>query len=292
MNKSIHDEMRLSRETWRLFKITAEFVDGFEAMNDIGPAVSVFGSARTPVDDPYYEQAVECGRLLAENKFAVITGGGPGIMEAANKGAYEAGGKSIGLNIALPMEQKPNRYQTHEMTFRYFFVRKVMFVKYAHGFICFPGGFGTMDEFFESLTLIQTQKIEPFPVVLIGHDFWDGLLSWVKNTMQAKFGSISPKDMNLFRVTDDVAEAVSIIRQCEDNECWIQPQMPAIPASAAEQTAEGTRVGLPIRGNSVSAQAQAQAAKDPFLNRPRATPTGDERDERDGKPSTSDPSEM
>ena len=182
---SDYDTENLSKETWRLFRILAEFVDGFEAMHDITRGVTVFGSSRTPCDDPFYHQAVECGRRLVENDFAVITGGGPGIMEAANKGAYEASGTSVGLNISLPTEQQPNRYQTHELTFRYFFVRKVMFVKYACGFIIFPGGFGTMDEFFESMTLMQTLKIQPFPVICIGTKFWGGLVDWMRQIGRA-----------------------------------------------------------------------------------------------------------
>lgn len=241
---SLEKDITLSRETWRLFRILSEFVDGFETMNEIGPAVTVFGSARTKPDNPYYIKAVECGRLLTENHFTVITGGGPGIMEAANKGAFDAKGRSIGLNISLPMEQQPNRYQTHELTFKYFFVRKVMFVKYAKGFICFPGGFGTMDEFFEALTLIQTNKVEPFPIVCIGHDYWDGLVDWIKSTMLTKFSSVDAKDLMLFTVTDDVQEAVDIVNKCYSQECWIaQKPLPRLSEEAAEITAEGTRAG-------------------------------------------------
>ncbi|MCE9589221.1 MAG: TIGR00730 family Rossman fold protein [Planctomycetes bacterium] len=245
---SLEKDLNLSRETWRLFRILAEFVDGFETMNEIGPAVTVFGSARTPEKDPYYLKAVECGKLLAQNRFTVITGGGPGIMEAANKGAFEAKGQSIGLNISLPMEQDPNRYQTHELTFKYFFVRKVMFVKYAKGFICFPGGFGTMDEFFEALTLIQTNKVEPFPIVCIGHDYWDGLVDWIKGTMLEKFNAVGNADLFLFHVTDDVNEAVELVKKCYAQECWIaQKPVPRMTPEAAETTAEGTRAGVPPR---------------------------------------------
>ena len=244
----------MSQETWRLFRIISEFVEGFETMSQVGKAVTVFGSARTEPGTPYYKQAVECGRLLAEKDFAVITGGGPGIMAAANKGAYEAKGSSIGLNISLPMEQKPNPYQTHELTFRYFFARKVMFVKYAKGFIIFPGGFGTMDEFFESMTLIQTLKVAPFPVVCIGHKFWDGLLDWVRHTLLEEHQTISPEDMNLFRITDDVAEAVSIISDCYEGRCWLKGQ-PEIPTHAAAPTAEGTRVGIDPRFGRQNADA-------------------------------------
>jgi hypothetical protein len=243
---SEHD-IDMSHETWRLFRILAEFVEGFEMLSRMGRAATVFGSARTKPDDPYYLQAVECGRLLVERDFAVITGGGPGIMEAANKGAYEAKGKSIGLNIALPTEQEPNPYQTHELTFRYFFARKVNFVKYASGFIIFPGGFGTMDEFFESMTLIQTLKIEPFPVICVGHGYWDGLIDWVKNTMLDDFQAISPDDMDLFHVTDDVEEAVDLLADCADKKQRLGPEPAAIPDHAAMPTAEGTRVGVDPR---------------------------------------------
>ncbi len=237
------DDTNLSKETWMMFRILSEFVDGIEVMGGLGPAVSVFGSSRTPQEQHEYQQAVGCGRTLVERGFAVITGGGPGIMEAANRGAMEAGGQSIGLNISLPMEQKPNPYQTHELMFRYFFVRKVMFVKYAKGFVIFPGGFGTMDEFFESLTLIQTLKIDPFPVVCVGHRFWDGLIDWMRGVM-VEHGYISPEDMTLFRVTDDVSEAVDIIHDCYDNKCWLGPKPPEITGPAAQHTAEGTRVGI------------------------------------------------
>ncbi len=241
---TVDTEISLSRETWRLFRIISEFVDGFEAMSQIGPAVTVFGSARTAPDHPLFDQAVQCGRLLVENDFAVITGGGPGIMEAANKGASEAGGISVGLNISLPLEQKPNPYQTHSLTFRYFFVRKVNFVKYAKGFIIFPGGFGTMDEFFESMTLIQTLKVEPFPVVCVGRQFWSGLIEWMRNVMLESHQNISPEDMDLFHLTDDVEEAVRIVRSCFDRRSAAGPGGPTIPAAAAEPTAEGTRAGI------------------------------------------------
>ncbi len=241
-------ESDLSRESWRLFRILSEFVDGFETLSDINSAVTVFGSARTKTDDPYYNLAVDCGRKLVLKDYAVITGGGPGIMEAANKGAFEAGGISVGLNISLPTEQAPNPYQTRELTFRYFFARKVMFVKYASGFICFPGGFGTMDEFFESMTLIQTLKTAPFPVILIGKDFWGGLLSWIKQTMLEKYHYVSPEDMDLFRLTDSVDEAIQIIHECTINQTPLGPQPPAdMPAHAIKPTAEGTRYGIDPR---------------------------------------------
>jgi uncharacterized protein (TIGR00730 family) len=188
-----------------------------------------------------YQQAVECGKLIVQNDLAVITGGGPGIMEAANKGAFEGGGKSVGLNINLPMEQDPNRYQTHQLDFRYFFIRKVMFVKYACGFICFPGGFGTMDEFFEAITLIQTNKIEPFPVVLIGHDFWDGMIDWMRKTLLEKYQTISPEDLDLFHVTDDVGEGVAYITNRFDMASWKLKTIPTIPQPIAAQMEQAAR---------------------------------------------------
>ena len=245
MNQS--NETNLNNEAWRMFRILSEFVEGFETLSDIGPAVTVFGSARTQVDNPYYQKAVECGSKLVKKELAVITGGGPGIMEAANKGAFEAQGTSVGLNISLPMEQEPNPYQTHEINFRYFFARKVMFVKYAVGFICFPGGFGTMDEFFESMTLIQTHKTAPFPVVLIGTEFWSGLVDWMKQTMLEKHGTISENDMDLFRVTDSVDEAVKIIYDCYKTNCQLGPPQPDMPAYAIRESAEGTRYGIEPR---------------------------------------------
>jgi uncharacterized protein (TIGR00730 family) len=243
----VDQEDRLSKETWRLFRILSEFVDGFEVMSNIGPAVTVFGSARTPADDRYYKLAVQLSRELAEAGMAVITGGGPGIMEAANRGAFEGKGRSIGLNIALPMEQEPNAFQTDSLTFRYFFVRKVMFVKYASAFVIFPGGFGTMDEFFESLTLIQTLKINPFPVICIGHDFWDGLIDWTRRVMLEQFANISPEDMDFFHVTDDVHEAVNIVQRYVHHNDSLGPQRPEVTGPAGEPTAEGTRVGVDPR---------------------------------------------
>ena len=229
-NQERHErEIALSRETWRLFRILSEFVDGFDMLSEIGAGVTVFGSARTKPGEKYYEMAVDCGKKICAKKFAVITGGGPGIMEAANKGAMQCGGHSVGLNIDLPFEQTPNPYQTHKLDFRYFFVRKVMFVKYACGFIIFPGGFGTLDELFETITLIQTQKIHPFPVVLIGHDFWDGLLDWVKETLDEKFHTISPHDLDLIQVTDDVDEAIEIIYNYFEPEKWKSQKRPAMP---------------------------------------------------------------
>src|SRR4030042_2773980 len=181
------------KDAWRMFRIMAEFVEGFEVLAKYHPAVSIFGSTRVTPEDPVYHKAEQIGHLLAENGFSVITGGGPGVMEAANKGASSAGGKSIGLNIELPFEQKPNPYANITLSFRYFFVRKVMFVKYAVAYIILPGGFGTMDELLEAVMLIQTQKIKPFPVILVGSHYWKGLLDWMKEVM-LKEGKISPSD--------------------------------------------------------------------------------------------------
>ncbi|HMY37364.1 MAG TPA: TIGR00730 family Rossman fold protein [bacterium] len=199
------------QEPWRLLRIMAEFVDGFEKMERVGPAVSIFGSARTKPGMANYKLAEELARLIVKSGFAVITGGGPGLMEAANKGAKEAGGKSVGLSIQLPFETKGNDFLTMEVNFNYFFVRKVMFVKYARGFIALPGGLGTMDELFEMLTLIQTGKVDPFPIVLIGKTFWSGLLDWMKASM-LKERYINPEDLELFHVTDSAKEAVRIIQ--------------------------------------------------------------------------------
>ena len=235
---------RLGHEAWRIFRIVSEFVDGIETLSAIPPAVSVFGSARTKPDHADYLRAVECGRLLVERQYAVITGGGPGIMEAANRGANEAGGVSIGLNITLPMEQDPNPFQNVELNFRYFFVRKVMFVKFARGFIIFPGGFGTMDEVFESLTLIQTLKIVPFPVVLIGTDFWSGLLDWMRGTMLERFGTIGADDFDLFHLTDSVEEAVQVVDEvCRGTRVWAS-KLPRFSGDEEVMMGEGTRGGV------------------------------------------------
>jgi len=195
-------------DSWRMFRIMAEFVDGFDAMSSINvPAVTVYGSARTGVDDKNYILAEQIGAELAKNGYGVITGGGPGIMEAANKGAAEAGGISVGLNIDLPHEQSPNPYANFELDFKYFFVRKVMFMKYSMGFICMPGGFGSLDELFEALTLIQTQRIKSFPIVLVGSEFWTGLVDWLQDKLLGN-GNISSEDMFLFKVMDDVDEII------------------------------------------------------------------------------------
>ncbi len=197
----------LHTDPWRVFRIMGEFVEGFDTLADLGPAVSIFGSARVGPDDPWYQAAERTARLFVERGFGVITGGGPGIMEAANKGASEAGGPSVGCNIELPFEQGMNRYVQTAVNFRYFFVRKTMFVKYAEGFIIFPGGFGTMDELFEALTLIQTGKVRHFPVVMMGSEYWGGLVEWIRGTMAGE-GKVGAKDLNLVLVTDSPDEAV------------------------------------------------------------------------------------
>jgi uncharacterized protein (TIGR00730 family) len=234
----------LQFESWRVFRIMSEFVDAFDTLARLGPSVTIFGSARTQPADRYYQLAVECAAKLARNGFAVITGGGPGIMEAANKGAHEAGGTSVGLNISLPTEQIPNPYQNVELDFRYFFVRKVMFVKYASGFIIFPGGFGTMDELFEALTLIQTLKVVPFPVVLIGTHFWKGMLDWLHETLHQQYQTIGSEDFNLFHLTDSVDEAVQIIHESHTGQCQIAPQLPRFKSDEIVPTGEGTRIGV------------------------------------------------
>jgi uncharacterized protein (TIGR00730 family) len=204
------DASFLKTDTWRALRIMGEFVEGFDALAGVGPAVSVFGSARIGRGDPSYRMARSLSRRLAKHGYAIITGGGPGIMEAANRGAREAGGVSVGCNIELPFEQGLNEFVTLGMEFRYFFVRKTMFVKYAEAFCIFPGGFGTLDELFEALTLIQTGKVQHFPVVLFGTTYWSGLLDWLK-AVPLDEGKISPEDLTLFTVTDDVEEAVKVI---------------------------------------------------------------------------------
>ncbi|MFZ4861661.1 TIGR00730 family Rossman fold protein [Sphingobacterium sp. Mn56C] len=205
------------KDSWQIFKIMSEFVDGFEKLAKIGPCVSIFGSARTPESHKYYQLTVEIAKLLAEKGYGVISGGGPGIMEAANRGAFNAGGKSVGLNIELPHEQFHNKYIDRDkiLEFNYFFVRKVMFMKYSQGYIVMPGGFGTMDEMFEAITLIQTGKIARFPIVLVGTDYWSGLLEWVEKTMLAN-AYISPEDLKLYRVVDTAEEAVEHITRFYD----------------------------------------------------------------------------
>lgn len=218
------DEFRHT-DTWRVFRIMGEFVEGFDELATITRGVSIFGSARTPPGTPQYEAARETAALLAREGFAVITGGGPGIMEAANRGAFEAGGVSIGCNIELPFEQASNAYLTRSLTFRYFFVRKMMFVKYSAAFIIFPGGFGTMDELFEALTLIQTGKIRNFPVVLFGSDYWQGITRWLEEVAFDE-GKISEADLKLFQVTDSPAKATEIVVRSQEALSKLQEALP------------------------------------------------------------------
>lgn len=202
-----------SSDSWRVLRIMGECVAGFDDLSTITRGVSIFGSARTPEGTEYYEAARETGKLLAEAGFEVITGGGPGIMEAGNRGAFEAGGVSVGVNIELPFEQAPNPYQTQELSFKYFMIRKTMFVKFSNAYVIFPGGFGTMDEVFEALTLIQTRKIRNFPVVMFGSSYWKGLLSWLTSTMLSE-KNINPEDLGLMYLTDSPSDAVDFIKTC------------------------------------------------------------------------------
>jgi uncharacterized protein (TIGR00730 family) len=230
----------------------AEFVEGFEVMAPVGRAVSIFGSARVKPGDPFYKAAVETSRLLAKEDFAVITGGGPGIMEAGNKGAYEAGGTSIGLNISLPQEQEANRYQSISLDFHYFYARKVMFVKYASAFVCFPGGFGTLDEFFETVTLVQTLKIDAFPIVLYGSKFWTGLKQWMREQLIPRY--IDAEDVDIFRIVDSPRDVVKLVKQGVKKHWW-NPRIekalangkpgarPPLASLGTEDTGEGTRYG-------------------------------------------------
>jgi len=205
------DDLKVE-DTWRLFHIISEFVEGFETLPDVYPAVSIFGSSRVKKGDPDYDLAYKMARRLVENGFNVITGGGPGIMEAANRGAKEAGGKSVGLHIELPEEQLPNRYANVRLSFRYFFIRKVMFVKYAIAYIIFPGGYGTLDELFEALTLIQTKRIKKFPVILINKAYWKDLIQWLTQKVH-KYGAISKEDMEIFEIVDSPEDAIRIIKK-------------------------------------------------------------------------------
>ena len=231
-----------TQDPWRVFRIMSEFVDGFETMSKVGPAVSIFGSARTPRSHRDYARARKLAGMLAEQGLAIITGGGPGIMEAANRGAHDAHGMSIGLNINLPHEQTSNPWANIRLDFRYFFARLMMFVKYAHAFVCFPGGFGTLHEFFNSMTLIQTGKAPSFPVILIGRSYWSGLVEWIQKAMlKNTYKKIDPEDMDLFVVTDSLHEATKVIRECCDRATAEQP------AGLVERslTGEGTFVGKP-----------------------------------------------
>ena len=205
------DEFKVG-DTWRMFKILSEFVEGFEKLSKIEPAVSIFGSARAKEDHKDYKKARKLGKMLADNGITVLTGGGPGVMEAANRGATEAGGQSIGVNIELPFEQKPNPYAKKIINFNYFFVRKVMLVKYASAFVIFPGGFGTMDELFEAITLIQTKKMKYFPLILVEKDYWKGLIDWIKDTMLLN-GFINKEDLDLIIMEDDLSKIMDIIKE-------------------------------------------------------------------------------
>ena len=248
MSSDEFKQHRAAEETWRVFRIMAEFVEGFHVMGKVGPVVSIFGSARAPKDNPYYKLAERTAAKLAESNFAVMTGGGGGVMEAANKGCFEAGGQSVGMNIYLPEEQRANEYHTVSMDFNYFFVRKVMFVKYAVAFICMPGGFGTMDEFFEAMTLIQTEKTDRFPIVLMGSEFWKPLIEWMK-AQQLGNEFIDAADLDLFTITDDPDEAVQIIIDSIPSDKY-RHRYPSDDFSVAAEeriTAEGTRAGRPPR---------------------------------------------
>jgi uncharacterized protein (TIGR00730 family) len=244
-----------TKDVWRIFRIMSEFVEGFEEMATIGPAVSIFGSARTKPSDKYYKAAEQTSRLLAQNGFAVITGGGPGIMEAGNKGAFEAGGTSIGLNITLPQEQEANRYQNLSLDFHYFYARKVMFVKYASAFICFPGGYGTLDEFFETMTLIQTLKIEAFPIILYGRDFWSGLAEWMRRRLIPHY--IDREDIEIFKIVDSPQEVLQLVKEGVKYHWWhpLDEELTKLAGNGASKkkgplsgergapTGEGTRFG-------------------------------------------------
>lgn len=227
-------------DPWRVMRIQSEFVEGFGALAEVGPAVSVFGSARTAVDHPDYALGESIGRKLVEAGYAVITGGGPGIMESANKGAKEAGGLSVGLGIELPFEQGMNRYVDLGVNFRYFFARKTMFVKYAEGFVVLPGGFGTFDELFEALTLVQTHKVTEFPIILLGSDYWSGLLDWLRGPVLAR-GTISAVDLDLVRVTDDADEAVKVLT--DHGAALREAERAAAQALADDQQAAAQRRG-------------------------------------------------
>lgn len=236
------------KDTWRVFRIMSEFVEGYETMSQVEPAVSIFGSARTPRSDPYYRKARKLAAMLAERGFGVITGGGGGIMEAANRGAADKGGISVGLNINLPQEQKANPYANVRLDFRYFFARLVMFVKYANAFVCFPGGFGTLHEFYNSMTLIQTGKADPFPVILVGRSFWKGLREWMDKVMLGRgHDKIDRDDLDRFVITDSLEDTCRVIldsyaeTNAHENIAGVDPAMLS--------TGEGTIVGRPPREN-------------------------------------------
>ena len=241
------DTTEFTREdTWRIFRIMSEFVEGFETMSRLGPAVSIFGSSKTPRSHKDYAKARKLAHILAKKGFAIITGGGPGIMEAANRGAREGEGTSVGLNITLPLEQKANPYQNVSLDFRYFFARLVMFVKYSCSFVCFPGGFGTLHEFFNSMTLIQTGKTDRFPVILIGKGYWNGMASWIRKIMlNHEYSKIEPQDMQLFQITNSLDEAVAIIEQAlAEQRCR---EGTSTSRGPRRLTGEGTVTGKPPR---------------------------------------------
>jgi hypothetical protein len=232
-----------NEDPWRVFRIMSEFVEGFETMSQVGYGVSIFGSARTPRTDTYYKKARKMAAMLSEMGYPIITGGGPGIMEAANRGAHDVGGLSVGLNISLPHEQNANPWADVRMDFRYFFARLVMFVKYACSFVCFPGGYGTLHEYFNSMTLIQTGKTTKFPVILIGRSYWADLVKWMDKTMLHKgYRKIDPEDLDLFVLTDSLKEAVDVIEQA-----CPPPDRSALEARAERPTAEGTVTGQPAK---------------------------------------------
>ena len=258
-------EEQLGTDSWRIFRIMAEFVEAFEVMAPVGPAVSLFGSARTRPDDPMYKAAEETSRLLAKEGLAVITGGGPGIMEAGNKGAFEAGGMSIGLNITLPQEQEGNRYQNISLDFHYFYARKVMFVKYASAFICFPGGFGTLDEFFEVLTLVQTLKVEPYPIVLYGTEYWSGLKKWLEEQLlNGKF--IDGEDIDIFRIVDSPKEAVRLVKQGIKKPWWGPLDVAMQKATEAPDVSKNAK---PMEVNSAASQDTGEGTR--YGTRPKQT---------------------
>ena len=245
--QNLYNQQFTNEDPWRVFRIMAEFVEGFESMSHVGPAVSIFGSARTPRNHEDYVMARKLGLMLAQRDVAVITGGGPGIMEAANRGAVDGGGTSVGLNITLPHEQKANPYAKIQLDFHYFFARLVMFVKYASSFVCFPGGFGTLHEFYNSMTLIQTGKAQQFPVILIGTKFWGGIIDWMQKDLLGNHGydKVDVIDMKLFHLTDSLDETVAIIQEA----IKVRLAREALPpANGMRPTGEGTVMGkLPAR---------------------------------------------
>jgi uncharacterized protein (TIGR00730 family) len=261
-----------ARDVWRIFRIISEFVEGFEELASVGQAVSIFGSARTRPEDRYYKLAEQTARLLAKAGFSIITGGGPGIMEAGNKGAFEAGAASVGLNITLPQEQEGNRYQSISLDFHYFYARKVMFVKYASAFVCFPGGYGTLDEFFETITLIQTLKVEAFPIILFGSEYWNGLASWLRQQLLPHY--MDREDIDIFRIVDDPKEVVRLVKQGVKKHWWkpldndLSRMTDKVDAGTAgplagvnsSDTGEGTRYGKRPR---ISKKKHAKPSRKP-----------------------------